>query len=187
MSKKYLGVTYHKGYGRYEAHIWLTKANLAELGDDVGHIQRRDSFGKARRGLQLFLGSFDRMEDAAVAYDISSICLRGDKAQTNFDVSTYDTKTILSIPFLQLVQDTTWKKTSSLEEHTAGTETPSPPALPAQPAHKTINEMIAEQEQANYEEFIKQRKILRARRFLQQYYIDNFIMTDRDGRPYFRQ
>jgi len=187
MSKKYLGVTYHKGYGRYEAHIWLTKANLAELGDDVGHIQRRDSFGKARRGLQLFLGSFDRMEDAAIAYDISSICLRGDKAQTNFDVSTYDTKSIQSIPFRQLVHESKKNKTSSTEEHTADTEPPAPPELPAPPAHKTIDEMIAEEEQANYDEFIKQRKILRARRFLQQYYIDNFIMTDRDGRPYFRQ
>jgi hypothetical protein len=187
MSKKYLGVTYHKGYGRYEAHIWLTKKNLAELGYDVPPTQRRDYSVKVRRGLQQFLGSFDRMEDAAIAYDISSICLRGDKAQTNFDVSTYDTKSIQSIPFRQLVQDTKWNKNSSLKEHTADTEPPAPPELPAPLAHKTIDEMIAEEEQANYDEFIKQRKILRARRILQQYYIDNFIMTDRDGRPYFRR
>ena len=157
------------------------------------------------------------MEDAAIAYDISSICLRGDKAQTNFDVSTYDTKSIRSVPFQQLVHDTRNKISCEpggsapappggiLPPHPpagprsdggAGAEPPGgyggipPPAPPAPlelPAHKTIDEMIAEEEKSNYDEFLSFRKTERARRLLQHYYIDNFIMTDKDGKPYFRR
>ena len=49
---------------RYEAHIWES-------------------------GKQVYLGGFDSEEQAALAYDISSIKFRGIKAQTNFDIRNY--------------------------------------------------------------------------------------------------
>ncbi|KAM7500204.1 hypothetical protein LguiA_024618 [Lonicera macranthoides] len=46
-------------------------------------------------GSVTFLGVYHTEEEAAMAYDIASILLKGFKAQTNFDIKLYDVKAII--------------------------------------------------------------------------------------------
>lgn len=62
-SSSYRGVTFHKGTGRWEAHLWS--------------------------GKHLYLGGFDSPQKAAEAYDKAVLAIRGSKAVTNFDPARY--------------------------------------------------------------------------------------------------
>ncbi|GLJ42117.1 hypothetical protein SUGI_0872090 [Cryptomeria japonica] len=69
----YRGVTRHHKDGRWQAKI--------------GRIDGNDV---------LYLGTFTNEEEAAKAYDVAAIKLRGEKAITNFDTSRYDVKGIMN-------------------------------------------------------------------------------------------
>ncbi|KAL5545558.1 hypothetical protein UlMin_005245 [Ulmus minor] len=62
-------------------------------------VVRHTNSGKwqARKGpgKDSFLGTFETEEEAAIAFDIASIKLKGFKAITNFDLNSYDVKAIL--------------------------------------------------------------------------------------------
>ena len=63
-SSMFRGVTRHVRTGRWEAHIW--------------HKNR-----------QLYLGGFDTEGQAAMAYDMAALNIKGTSALTNFDQSKY--------------------------------------------------------------------------------------------------
>lgn len=65
-SSKYIGVSKHRRSGRWEAHIWI---------NDYGR--------------QVYLGGYDRPEDAACAYDVVAIKSKGLKSSTNFSIERY--------------------------------------------------------------------------------------------------
>lgn len=71
------GVTRHIRTGRFESHIW--------------HKNR-----------QLYLGGFDTEGQAAMAYDMAAINIKGTAALTNFDISRYekDLTSILQVRML---------------------------------------------------------------------------------------
>ena len=58
------GVSRHRSTRRWEASIWLA-------------------------GRQVYLGGFEEEEDAARAYDVAALAVRGARAPTNFDPSCY--------------------------------------------------------------------------------------------------
>ncbi|KAF5463125.1 hypothetical protein F2P56_019065 [Juglans regia] len=70
----YRGVTRHRWTGRYEAHLWDNSC-------------RRE--GQARKGRQVYLGGYDKEENAARAYDLAALKYWGPTATTNFPVSNY--------------------------------------------------------------------------------------------------
>ncbi|KAK9921796.1 hypothetical protein M0R45_030292 [Rubus argutus] len=51
--------------------------------------------GKCRDIDSIYVGTFDTQEEAARAYDIAAIRVRGWRAMTNFDISKYDVQQIL--------------------------------------------------------------------------------------------
>ena len=61
---RHRGVTKHLRTGCYEAHIWA-------------------------RGRQIFLGAFESEAQAARAYDVCSVALKGARAPTNFGAAAY--------------------------------------------------------------------------------------------------
>eukprot|EP01024_Parvocaulis_polyphysoides_P060495 TRINITY_DN6606_c0_g3_i4.p1 TRINITY_DN6606_c0_g3~~TRINITY_DN6606_c0_g3_i4.p1 ORF type:complete len:381 (+),score=74.42 TRINITY_DN6606_c0_g3_i4:190-1332(+) len=63
-TSRFRGVTHHCRTGRWEAHIW-------------------------EEGKQIYLGSFNSEEQAALAYDLAAIKCRGQDATTNYDVQNY--------------------------------------------------------------------------------------------------
>jgi len=67
--RKFKGVTWYKRTKRWEAYVWATI----------------DDYGK-----QYHLGSFSSQEEAAKAYDLALIKLRGEKAKTNFPKEMYN-------------------------------------------------------------------------------------------------
>lgn len=69
----YRGVTRHHQHGRWQARI-----------------------GRVAGNKDLYLGTFSTQEEAAEAYDIAAIKFRGLNAVTNFDISRYDVKSIMS-------------------------------------------------------------------------------------------
>ncbi|CAO2841760.1 unnamed protein product [Amaranthus hypochondriacus] len=69
----YRGVTRHHQHGRWQARI-----------------------GRVAGNKDLYLGTFSTQEEAAEAYDIAAIKFRGLNAVTNFDISRYNVKSILS-------------------------------------------------------------------------------------------
>ncbi|KNA12228.1 hypothetical protein SOVF_127920, partial [Spinacia oleracea] len=69
----YRGVTRHHQHGRWQARI-----------------------GRVAGNKDLYLGTFSTQEEAAEAYDIAAIKFRGLNAVTNFDISRYDVKSIIS-------------------------------------------------------------------------------------------
>ncbi|KAI6680819.1 hypothetical protein NL676_034700 [Syzygium grande] len=69
----YRGVTRHHQHGRWQARI-----------------------GRVAGNKDLYLGTFSTQEEAAEAYDIAAIKFRGLNAVTNFDMSRYDVKSIMS-------------------------------------------------------------------------------------------
>ncbi|KAI4376240.1 hypothetical protein MLD38_014025 [Melastoma candidum] len=69
----YRGVTRHHQHGRWQARI-----------------------GRVAGNKDLYLGTFTTQEEAAEAYDIAAIKFRGLNAVTNFDMSRYDVKSIMS-------------------------------------------------------------------------------------------
>ncbi|KAF7818994.1 AP2-like ethylene-responsive transcription factor PLT1 [Senna tora] len=54
--------------------------------------------GKSRGTNGIYVGAFNSERDAARAYDIASIRLKGEGAVTNFDMSTYDIQSIMNNP-----------------------------------------------------------------------------------------
>lgn len=58
------GVTHHIRTNRFEAHLW-------------------------EGGKQLYLGGYDTPQLAALAFDVAAVRFRGERAETNFDVSWY--------------------------------------------------------------------------------------------------
>ncbi|XP_076960044.1 AP2-like ethylene-responsive transcription factor ANT [Bidens hawaiensis] len=68
----YRGVTRHHQHGRWQARI-----------------------GRVAGNKDLYLGTFSTQEDAAEAYDVAAIKLRGVNAVTNFDISRYNVERII--------------------------------------------------------------------------------------------
>ncbi|WRX24155.1 AP2/ERF domain - like 10 [Theobroma cacao] len=60
---------------------------------DFKKWQARIGKGKEIKGI--YLGTFDTEEEAARAYDVAAIRLKGDNAITNFDINEYDLTSIL--------------------------------------------------------------------------------------------
>jgi hypothetical protein len=78
--------------GRWEAHIWHTGKQVS-----VCCVGRELSPTKSRPlCLQLHLGSFRHVEDAAHAYDKAAIKLRGWNAEMNFPSASYKDDTVLA-------------------------------------------------------------------------------------------
>ena len=67
--RKFKGVTWYKRTKRWEAYVWATIDDKAK---------------------QYHLGSFSSQEEAAKAYDLALIKLRGNKAKTNFPREMYN-------------------------------------------------------------------------------------------------
>eukprot|EP00890_Picochlorum_soloecismus_P002061 jgi/Picsp_1/2856/NSC_01081-R1_transcription factor apetala2 len=67
--RKFKGVTWYKRTRRWEAYVWATIDDYAK---------------------QYHLGSFSSQEEAAKAYDLALIKLRGEKAKTNFPREMYN-------------------------------------------------------------------------------------------------
>ncbi|KAL6863791.1 hypothetical protein ACP4OV_016694 [Aristida adscensionis] len=59
-------------------------------------VSSRQGRWQARISKDLYLGSFDTQEEAAEAYDVAAIKLRGLKAVTNFDITRYDVEKIVA-------------------------------------------------------------------------------------------
>ena len=74
-SSAYRGVSRHRSTRRWEASIWLA-------------------------GRQVYLGGFEEEEDAARAYDVAALAVRGANAPTNFGPSRYtaDLATLAGAP-----------------------------------------------------------------------------------------
>ncbi|KAK8688962.1 hypothetical protein V6N13_087693 [Hibiscus sabdariffa] len=67
---------------------------------DFKKWQARIGKGKDIKGI--YLGTFDTEEEAARAYDVASIRIKGENAVTNFDMNEYDLITILKSPKLPI-------------------------------------------------------------------------------------
>ncbi|XP_021723415.1 AP2-like ethylene-responsive transcription factor AIL5 [Chenopodium quinoa] len=110
----YRGVTRHHQHGRWQARI-----------------------GRVAGNKDLYLGTFSTQEEAAEAYDIAAIKFRGLNAVTNFDISRYDVKSIISsnLPVGGLSN-----KSKSLPDHeeikTLEGIKPELPLIPALPHHQ---------------------------------------------------
>uniref|UniRef100_A0A803MPM4 AP2/ERF domain-containing protein n=1 Tax=Chenopodium quinoa TaxID=63459 RepID=A0A803MPM4_CHEQI len=111
----YRGVTRHHQHGRWQARI-----------------------GRVAGNKDLYLGTFSTQEEAAEAYDIAAIKFRGLNAVTNFDISRYDVKSIISsnLPVGGLSN-----KSKSLPDHeeikTLKAIKPELPLIPALPHHQS--------------------------------------------------
>ncbi|KAJ7559639.1 hypothetical protein O6H91_04G094700 [Diphasiastrum complanatum] len=73
-TSQYRGVTRHRWTKRYEAHLW----------DNSYRIE-----GKSRKGKQVYLGGYDKEEDAARAYDLAALKYWGPNTPINFPLSNY--------------------------------------------------------------------------------------------------
>ncbi|XP_062119285.1 AP2-like ethylene-responsive transcription factor PLT1 [Humulus lupulus] len=67
---------------------------------NTGKWQARKGPGK-----ESFLGTFETEEEAAIAFDIASIKLKGNKAITNFDIKSYNVKAILEGKSSELAEE----------------------------------------------------------------------------------
>ncbi|KAJ7537664.1 hypothetical protein O6H91_11G016400 [Diphasiastrum complanatum] len=73
-TSQYRGVTRHRWTKRYEAHLW----------DNTHRIE-----GKSRKGKQVYLGGYDKEDDAARAYDLAALKYWGPNTPVNFPLSNY--------------------------------------------------------------------------------------------------
>ncbi|KAL2928910.1 AP2-like ethylene-responsive transcription factor AIL5, partial [Bienertia sinuspersici] len=69
---------------------------VASLRRHHQHGRWQARIGRVAGNKDLYLGTFSTQEEAAEAYDIAAIKFRGLNAVTNFDISRYDVKSIIS-------------------------------------------------------------------------------------------
>ncbi|XP_020972936.1 AP2-like ethylene-responsive transcription factor AIL5 [Arachis ipaensis] len=71
----YRGVTRHRWTGRYKAHLW-------------DNSYRRE--GQSRKGIQVYLGGYDKEDKAARAYDLAALKYWETSTTTNFPIGNYE-------------------------------------------------------------------------------------------------
>ncbi|KAL5556751.1 hypothetical protein UlMin_038987 [Ulmus minor] len=73
-TSQYRGVTRHRWTGRYEAHLWDNSCKKE---------------GQSRKGRQVYLGGYDKEENAARAYDLAALKYWGPSTHINFSLENY--------------------------------------------------------------------------------------------------
>ncbi|KAM5558940.1 hypothetical protein ABKV19_020541 [Rosa sericea] len=117
---------------RRKAGLAKTVSNYRGVSRNAHNKKWQVRLGKGKDIDSIYVGTFDTEEQAAEAYDVAAIRVKGPKAITNFDKSNYDIKQILEGPkfLIEKGASKTLKLQKRRKTRNVSSSTPSaPPSL----------------------------------------------------------